>query len=297
MFRGILVGLLLCLVISGNPGARAENPALHIDLPQHVVLGDPFFVRIASPVRFSTVQITWLGNAFSVPLTSDGQTFAVRLLLGTDVKHHAPGRKTLRVRAEKYGIARTQDAVIRVGNRQAPVQRLTVSKGMVTLSRAALARHQREKKAVHTVLHRVSPEKLWTCPFQRPADGGVSSAYGLKRVLNNKPRSPHRGLDIRSGDQAPVVAANAGVVALTGNHFFAGQSVYIDHGQGVISMYFHLSSIAVRRGQRLAKGDLLGRTGSTGRSTGPHLHFGISLHGALVDPVPLMQQEACPQGL
>jgi murein DD-endopeptidase MepM/ murein hydrolase activator NlpD len=84
---------------------------------------------------------------------------------------------------------------------------------------------------------------------------------------------------------------------LTGNHFFAGQSVYIDHGQGVVSMYFHLSSIAVRRGQRLAKGALLGRTGSTGRSTGPHLHFGISLHGALVDPVPLMQQEACPQGL
>ncbi len=292
--------VIVCLLLLGqgffmDSQAWVERNVLHIDLPQTIVLGEPFFLGMRSPVHFKKVRIDWLDTGMSVPLKFKNQAYAAHVLLGTDVKRHTPGMKTVRVQAEKYGITRVQERVIRVRDRQAPVQNLTVSKDKVALSQAALDRHQREQQAVRKVLSRISPGKMWSCPFQRPAAGDISSAYGLKRVLNGKPRSPHRGLDIRSGDQAPVTAANAGLVVLTADHFFAGKSVYIDHGQGVISMYFHLSSIAVQTGQHLAKGEFLGRTGSTGRATGPHLHFGISLGRALVNPEPLLG-DACPRG-
>ncbi len=120
--------------------------------------------------------------------------------------------------------------------------------------------------------------------FALPASGPLSSRFGLRRIFNGQPRNPHAGLDVAVGTGAPVRAPAAGVVANTGDYFFNGNTVFVDHGQGLITAYMHLSRIDVRAGQTVKKGETLGAVGATGRVTGPHLHWAVILNDTPVDP-------------
>lgn len=120
--------------------------------------------------------------------------------------------------------------------------------------------------------------------FVWPVRGPVSSAFGLRRFFNDQPRSPHKGLDIAAPEGRPVRAAEEGVVVDAGNFFFSGNLVFIEHGQGLMTLYAHLSSIDVEPGERVKKGQVIGRVGSTGRVTGPHLHFSVLIDSVYVDP-------------
>ena len=126
------------------------------------------------------------------------------------------------------------------------------------------------------------PNFIW------PAQGRISSPFGFKRFFNEEPRAPHAGLDIAAGFGTVAHAPAAGIVVQTGDYFFNGQTVMIDHGQGIITMLCHLSRIDVKIGQTVAQGDPIGLVGKTGRATGPHLHFGVSLNNARVDPLLLL---------
>lgn len=134
--------------------------------------------------------------------------------------------------------------------------------------------------------------------FDLPAQGRFSSAFGLRRFFNNQARQPHSGLDIAAPEGAPVLAPAAGTIIETGNYFFNGNTVFIDHGQGLISMYNHLSRIGVHKGARVARGQRIGAVGKTGRATGAHLHWTVSLNNARVDPMlflsPAAQADAPP---
>ena len=125
-------------------------------------------------------------------------------------------------------------------------------------------------------------------PFLQPVTGPLSSSFGRRRVLNGERRSPHSGLDIAAPDGTPILNPAPGIVTLTGNFYFNGQTVFVDHGQGLISMMCHLSQIDVVQGQSVARGDLLGLVGATGRVTGPHLHWSVSMNGNRIDPVQVM---------
>lgn len=165
-----------------------------------------------------------------------------------------------------------------------PEQRLTIkNKRQVDPSAEDIERIDREKAHTEKIKQSFSATPPQT-DFVRPAEGRLSSRFGLRRFFNNQPRNPHNGLDFAAPTGAPVRAPAAGVVVDTGDYFFNGNSIFIDHGQGLISIYMHLSRIDVRRGQTVKAGEILGGVGATGRSTGPHLHWSVFLNNTAVDP-------------
>jgi murein DD-endopeptidase MepM/ murein hydrolase activator NlpD len=133
------------------------------------------------------------------------------------------------------------------------------------------------------------PERLWEAPFVRPVPQEASaSSFGFRRIINGTPRAPHSGTDLSAPTGTEVVAANHGRVVLVGNFFFAGGSVVIDHGGGLFTMYFHLSEFKVEEGAPVKSGELIALSGSSGRVTGPHLHWGARLANARIDPLELL---------
>ncbi|MFQ5441551.1 MAG: M23 family metallopeptidase [Thermodesulfobacteriota bacterium] len=168
------------------------------------------------------------------------------------------------------------------------MQRLKLPPDMVEFSGETLERIKREK-ALLSALWSPSSEKqgegpLWSGPFIMPVEGRVTGNFGKKRILNGSPRRPHGGVDIAAPRGTPVKASNSGTVAFTGDFFFYGRFVVIDHGLGVFTLYAHLSAIDVEPGEAVDKGEVIGHVGATGRATGPHLHFTVKVGGAKVSP-------------
>ncbi|GJC03396.1 peptidoglycan DD-metalloendopeptidase family protein [Aeromonas hydrophila] len=129
-----------------------------------------------------------------------------------------------------------------------------------------------------------SPAQPSNLLFDKPVDGPLSSPFGLRRFFNGEERNPHSGLDFAVGAGTPIKSPAAGKVILIGNYFFNGNTVFVDHGQGLISMFCHMSKVDVKQGQSLPRGGIVGRVGATGRATGPHMHWNVSLNDARVDP-------------
>ena len=168
-------------------------------------------------------------------------------------------------------------------------QRLTVkNKSYVTPDQEQLDRIARERRIIDAALNRFRITAGASIELEAPVDGPRSSSFGLRRFFNEQPRAPHKGMDIAANSGAPITAPRSGIVATTGDFFFNGSTVIVDHGQGFVTMYCHLSAIAVEQGQAVNTGDVLGAVGATGRVTGPHLHFGTYLNGTAVDPAILL---------
>lgn len=170
-------------------------------------------------------------------------------------------------------------------------QHLTITnKKMVNPEQRDLKRIRRDKAEILGAYALFNPRESIETQFSLPVDGPMSSPFGLRRFYNEQPRSPHSGLDIAAASGTPITAPAAGTVVATGDYYFNGNTVMIDHGQGLVTMYCHMESVAVEEGQQVTRGDQLGKVGKTGRVTGAHLHWSVSLNGARVDPTLFMAE-------
>ncbi len=182
----------------------------------------------------------------------------------------------------------------RIGSHRYAEQRLEVDPGQVQLTPENLARHERERLHQVEVIATFSPPLMDSLAMRAPVTGRQSSSFGLRRIFNGQPRSPHSGMDIAAISGTAVVSPADASVIDCGDYFFNGRTVWLDHGGGWLSMLCHLSAIHVKPGDLLRAGDEIGAVGATGRATGPHLHWSVSLNRAMVDPALLLQAESAP---
>lgn len=200
-----------------------------------------------------------------------------------------PGPQTLRVTSG----AKTFSQRFTVQGKTYPSQHLTITdRRKVTPTQEDLARIERETGEINAALAVWSDAPDVELEFIPPAEGPRSSAFGLRRFFNGEARKPHSGLDFAAPLGAPVVAPAPGRVIRVGDYFFNGNTVFLSHGQGLITLYSHLSRVDVREGQQVRRGETLGAVGMSGRATGAHLHWGVSLNRALVDPAWFLPETA-----
>ena len=211
-----------------------------------------------------------------------------RGLVGIDLETE-PGDYLLAVRASTAGGHTVHTTyTLSVEPKEFPTRHLKVSPSFVNPPPDVIDRIQTEARDTAALFQTASADRRWRGGFAAPVSGESTSSFGRRSVYNGEPRSPHSGTDFRAGDGTPVGAPNAGRVALTGDLYFSGNVVIIDHGWGLYSYFAHLSAIDVVEGERVIRGPVVGRVGSTGRVTGPHLHWTVRLNDARVDPLSLM---------
>lgn len=210
-------------------------------------------------------------------------------LLGSDVRNVKPGNYPILFEFIQGGKKYKASGNITLKAREYPKENLRVNPKMVNPPKKELPRIRSEQKLVGAALRTMTSLRMWTTPPQPPLTNiTLTSQYGKSRVYNGQPRAGHNGADIRAVTGTKVRAPFAGTVVLTGFHYYAGGSVYIDSGNGVITVFFHLSDILVKKGERVVKGQVVAKSGATGRVTGPHLHYSLVLGGQFVDPIPLL---------
>ena len=277
---GAAVVFLSCLISSVSSGARIDLPAPRV-VKQGDVIALTFPLKAGEQVD-APIRGRFQGREVPTFPTPDG----VGVLLGVDMDD-PPGPAEFVLEAPRFTPPHILDRVpIMVESGDFGVQTLSLPKEKVDLDETTLKRVREEQQAVLTAMQPVSP-RLWEGNFVISTVGTARGTFGQRRVINGEPRQPHNGEDISAPLGTPVLATNRGIVRIVAEQFFSGNSVIIDHGLGVYSMYFHLATTTVKPGDEVQKSQVIGTVGATGRASGPHLHWGIRLNGARVNPLSL----------
>ena len=294
----LVLALLTCSMIFTGSAALAA-PALVLDAPESVARGDAFPALAVSDAPTKAFIFRWLGKTYEARAEQVSASSASGSAAGAAMRWQAvillpvPLEEKEAARDLAVSLGGAKDAPltarrIALFDKDRPVQKLNVEKKYVDPPADVMARIKADRELVRQALAQRLPERLWVLPFVRPVPGDVSSLYGLKRVFNGQPRGVHKGLDLRGPQGQQVLACADGQVVLTGNLYFSGNVVYINHGEGVFTAYLHLSEILVQNGDRVRKGQVVGLVGATGRVTGPHLHLSLLVQGESVDPQPFL---------
>lgn len=230
-------------------------------------------------------DVRFYGNRVMVLNTAKNRWLAV---VGLSLKIE-PGSHNIEIKQTEQP---SREIPFKVKDKQYEAQYITLKdKEYVSPPEETLKRIREESRIMKAVFKSWNDQNLEKLSMDYPVEGPMSSPFGLKRFFNNQARNPHSGLDIAAPTGSPIQNPLAGTVAAVGHYYFNGNTVLVDHGQGLVSMYCHLDSIAVEEGQELKIGEVLGTVGSTGRVTGPHLHWSVNLNNTRVDPMLFMQEQ------
>jgi murein DD-endopeptidase MepM/ murein hydrolase activator NlpD len=288
--------ILACLLLLWPlPGSAADEALILRLVPERVKQGGlaTLWIEGAAPLAELRIQLGERTIPVPAPSAAPGLGGRTPVWLGVDLEQ-PPGPLPITVEAVSLtGRPLRNGAVLEVAEGRYPVQRLTLPRAFTELDAATLLRVAQEKARLDSLWERVTSARPRQALFRPPLEGaGPGGGFGQRRIINGDPRAPHGGVDYPAPAGAPVLAANAGSVVLAEEHFFGGKSVVVDHGWGLYTIYLHLAEVLVDVGRGVERGEVIGRVGSTGRSTGPHLHWGVRLFGARIDPQELLRLPA-----
>ena len=279
--------LAILLLVSFLGGA--ENDARQIEvshLARSLQPGEVVLITVESQLPLKQME----GKAFEktflfYPTTEDT---VWQGLIGIDLETSAGNYPVLMNGTTSDGVSVQHSYELQVEHKEFPTRRLTVEEKFVNPPQEMMSRIRRESRRVSEAFAGLNPDKLWEHSFLSPVPGATTSGFGKRSILNGQPRSPHTGTDFDAAEGTPVKAPNRGKVVLVSNLYYSGNTVILDHGQGLYSYFGHLSRFAVEEGQMISPGDRVGDVGATGRVTGAHLHWTVRLNGTRVDPLSLI---------
>lgn len=249
--------------------------------PKELVNGSPVLFRVKAPAGVTALQGSWAERSFDFRFGQACQCWFA--IAGIDLGAK-PGKHALELKGSTNGnAAPTYSDEVMIREKDYPVSTVTLPPAYVQPPPEVQARIEEEQALKKKLFGELAPEALWSGRFRAPVATGVSGGFGAVRVVNGVKGSPHQGTDFHAKVGTTVRASNNGKVFLARNLYYEGNCVMIDHGQGLVTIYMHLSKIKVKEGQTVAKGQLLGLSGNTGRSTGPHLHFAVRWQGSYLD--------------
>jgi murein DD-endopeptidase MepM/ murein hydrolase activator NlpD len=279
MFLRLATVVVLALAVSPDPPALSVVEAARAIRPGELVV-----LTVRSPAVVTDLRARAFGRALA-PFRVDEHAWRVLVGIDLDVR---PGSYDVDFEASTPDGADRTTHTLGVTRRDFPTRRLRVAEAYVNPPPETLRRIEQEADRLNQVWSESARVRLWTAPFVRPVPQAANSAFGTRSIFNGQPRSPHGGADFPSPAGTPVRAPNAGRVVLADNLYYTGNTVVIDHGLGLVSLFAHLSRIDAHEGNSVTAGTVIGLVGATGRVTGPHLHWTVRAGGARVDPLSLL---------
>jgi murein DD-endopeptidase MepM/ murein hydrolase activator NlpD len=287
-------GLTVCVLWFGLVAtARGSGPAVKWPKPIELFQGGLAEIHVSGE-NLSAVEGR-MGQTLIDFYSTGSSEFAA--IIGADVEAKPGPGKLVLTATKRTGPQRGQVIPVKIKAKAFRRESFNVPPGFDQMTPEALEEIRREQAAFAQAFAFSTPERLWEAPFRRPVPQEASaSSFGWRRVINGTLRAPHSGTDLSAPMGTEVVASNNGRVVLVGNFFFSGGSMVLDHGAGLFTMYFHLSEFKVEEGALVKCGEPIALSGSSGRVTGPHLHWGARLRGARVDPLELLTKISFQRG-
>jgi murein DD-endopeptidase MepM/ murein hydrolase activator NlpD len=291
-FALVAVHLLIWTSFASAPPASAATWTVRAQ-PTRLVNGGPLLFQVKPPVRLQSLKGTWLGHEVLFSFDATSKTWYALAGVSIDI---SPGTyavelagKTAAGKMPSNRISFTRKFTVASAKYPELQGKLSVEGKFTEPDPEQQKRIEEGLQVKKDYLNRVTPEREWSGQFTAPADAATSDVFGSHRVFNGKTQSTHSGLDYRVPSGTPVAAMNDGTVLLARPLYFEGNFVVLDHGQGLLTMYMHLSEFKVKEGDKVKRGQEIGLSGGTGRATGPHLHVGVRWQGISLDPAGLMR--------
>jgi murein DD-endopeptidase MepM/ murein hydrolase activator NlpD len=295
-YRLASIALLATLMLGALQAAASESMpvnskrlgtstwAIHIQ-PAKLVNGSPVVFQVATPTRMTGLSARWLEH--EVLFTYDASSKIWYGIAGVSLETR-PGTYPLELKGTTSRGAEISFArKFAIRPAKYPSVAVTVAKRYTEPSQEELERIHQDKTVKQDVFRQTDPQREWLGKFRAPVDARISDVFGTRRTFNGKVQSMHQGLDYAVPQGTPVSAANTGTVLLASPLYFEGNCVVLDHGQGLLTLYLHLSDIKVKLGERVKSGQEIGVSGGSGRATGPHLHLAVRWQGVYLNPATL----------